>query len=287
MSKPARRRVEAWIARLLFRVTAMLPLDVASGLLGGLARLIGPLLGLSRVARRNLARAFPEKSAAEIEAIVADVWENLGRVTAEFPHLGRIARERVQIVGEENAIALRDDGRPGLFFSGHFANWELNGAVAALLGVPLHLVYREANNPDVDRLYRQAREGIAASLIPKGSTGARLALDVLRRGGHLGMLIDQKMNDGIAIPFLGRTAMTAPALAQFALKSRCPVVPACVTRLKGAHFLVTIFPPLSLPDSGDRQADVVALMNAVNALLGEWVRANPGQWLWLHRRWPD
>jgi KDO2-lipid IV(A) lauroyltransferase len=101
------------------------------------------------------------------------------------------------------------------------------------------------------------------------------------------MLVDQKMNDGIAVPFLGRPAMTAPAVARFALKYRCPVIPARVQRVKGAHFRMTFYPPLDLPNSGDVKADTLAMMTAVNDLIGSWIREAPGQWLWLHRRWPE
>ena len=101
------------------------------------------------------------------------------------------------------------------------------------------------------------------------------------------MLVDQKMNDGIAVPFLGQAAMTAPALAVFALKYRCPVVPARVTRLGGARFRITFEPPLPVPDSGDHHADVRTMMTRVNAIIERWIRAAPEQWLWLHNRWPD
>ena len=101
------------------------------------------------------------------------------------------------------------------------------------------------------------------------------------------MLVDQKMNDGIAVPFFGRAAMTAPALAQLGLRYRCPVVPVRLERLAGCRFRVTIHPPLSFPDTGDQAADVRTTMTAVNALLEGWIRAGPEQWLWLHRRWPD
>jgi KDO2-lipid IV(A) lauroyltransferase len=96
-----------------------------------------------------------------------------------------------------------------------------------------------------------------------------------------------KMNDGIAIPFFGRDAMTAPAIAQLALRFNCPIVPFRAERLGGAHFRLTVYPPLELPRTGNREADIRALMVQINTLLEQWVRARPEQWLWLHRRWPD
>jgi len=95
------------------------------------------------------------------------------------------------------------------------------------------------------------------------------------------------MNDGIAVPFFGRDAMTAPAIAELALRYDCAVLPARVERLPGSRFQVTVFPPHDLPASGDKAADVLALMTQINHTLEGWIRARPGHWFWLHRRWPD
>ncbi len=286
--KRFRQTLETLLARSLFAVLGRLSPDAASGFAGGVARKIGPLLRVSNVARQNLKAAFPDKRLDEIEAIVADVWENLGRVAGEFPHLDWLARNRIEIVGLETVEVLRDDGAPGLFVSAHFGNWELCAPATCLQGLPVSLVYRAANNPGVEALFQKARAipGANGGQITKGGEGARAILEVLRRKGHVGMLVDQKMNDGISVPFFGREAMTAPAAARFALKFRCPVVMAKIERLQGAHFRATILPPLELPNSGDTHADVLTLMTAINLQLEDWVREAPGQWLWLHRRWP-
>ena len=282
--------IEATAAAAAYTVFAALPLDAASALGGWLARAIGPRLGISRRAVDNLGRAFPEKSPGDIKAIVRGMWENLGRVAAEYPHLGEIEiygnDGRVTVVGAENIDRLRDDGLPGIFFSAHIGNWEIVSLAATQRGLPLDRVYRAANNRLVEWLYRRGRAAVEGALIPKGSAGARLLLRSLKDSKHLGMLVDQKMNDGIAAPFFGRDAMTAPALAQLALRFDCPVVPARVERLKGAHFRITAYPPMEL-GGGDRHADIADAMAKVNALIESWVREHPEQWLWLHNRWPD
>ncbi|MGE5546916.1 MAG: lauroyl acyltransferase [Solirubrobacterales bacterium] len=287
-AKQVRQRLEAIVARAMFAVMRALPVDTASALGGRLLRSLGPRLGVSRVARRNLGRTYPDKSPAEIEAIVAEVWENLGRVIGEFPHLDWLIRNRVEVVGMEHLEQLRDDGLPGLFVSAHFGNWELAGAMACREGLPVTLVYRAANNPWIEDLYRRGRTASAyGGQIQKGPSGAREIMEVLRQGGHVGMLIDQKMNDGIPVPFLGRDAMTAPAVARFAVKFKCPVVPAKVERLGGARFRLTIYPPVPLSDCGDPHADTLDLMTRLNEMIGQWVLERPGQWLWLHKRWPE
>lgn len=283
-------RLQAAGAWVLFQLVRALPLSWASGLGGWLARAVGPRLGISKRARHNLANAFPEKGADEIEAIVRGMWDNLGRTAFEYPRAPGLrffsGDPRIEVVGAENIDLLRDDGKPGIFFSGHIANWELMGLCAADRGQPIHLVYRAPNNPFMDWLFSHRRSG-GAELIPKGSEGAKRMLTLLRQGDHLGMLVDQKMNDGIPVPFFGREAMTAPALALFALKFDCPVVPARVERLGGARFRVTIYSPLEVERTGDRKADMLAMMTRVNERLEEWIRERPEQWFWLHRRWPD
>ena len=289
--KALRQVIEAVCARLLLFLFAMLSLDRASALGGRLARTIGPRLAVSNIARRNLAHAFSDKSLTEIEAIVHGMWDNLGRVAAEYTHLGEIdvtdPRGRVEMVGIENVELLRDDRIGGIFFSAHLGNWEIATLGATQNGLALTQIYRPPNNPHMERLLSGLRAPVGGINYPKGSAGAKALILALRRGEHIGMLIDQKLNEGVAVPFFGRDAMTAPALAQLALRFSCPVVPVRVERLDGAHFRLTIYPPLSLAVSGDRQADIAAAMTEINALIESWIRARPEQWLWLHRRWPE
>lgn len=263
----------------------LLPVDWASGLCGAIARAIGPRLPVSEQARHNLRRALPTLDETRIESVVRGVWDNLGRVVGEYPHLRAIARTRIEVVGIEHLDVLRPD-RPAIFFSAHFGNWELLPGVTARHGVALSNVYRAPNNRHVDSVLRTLRSE-SAELIPKGPAGARQLLQSMARNARLGMLVDQKMNDGIAIPFFGRDAMTAPALAQLALRYGCPVIPGHIERLGGAHFRLKVEPPLVLPDSGDRHADMRSLMTMVNRQLERWIAERPEQWLWLHRRWPD
>jgi KDO2-lipid IV(A) lauroyltransferase len=283
--------LEAGVAFSIYGFFRLLPLDAASAIGGGLARLLGPRFAISRRATRNLTRVFPDKSAAEIRAIVRGMWDNLGRTAAEYPHLGQIdvydPQGRVETVGAEHVDTLREDGRAGICFSGHLGNWEIVALGATQRGVPLHRVFRAANNRLVEWLFRQGRGAVEGALIPKGPAGVRPLLKLLRAKQHLGMLVDQKMNDGIPIPFFGRQAMTAPALAELALKHDCPVMAARVVRLKGAHFRLLIEPPFEMTRTGDHHADVLVNMTRVNQILEGWVREHPEQWLWLHNRWPD
>ncbi len=284
------RPLEAILASIGYAIFSVLPLDVVSNFGGWFGRSVGPRIKRSDVARNNLRRVFPEKSDAEIEDIVRGVWDNMGRVVAEFPRLKRFdpnhRDSRVEIIGEEYADLLRDDGKPGIFFTAHIANWEIICMVLSGRGLPVHQIYRAATNPLLGWAFRLGRSPIKGGKFAKGAGGAREALAALRRGEHLGMVVDQKMNDGISVPFMGIDAMTAPGIAQFALKFDCPMVPTRVERLGGAHFRLTFYPPLEIRKTGNRTDDVRAIMVRVNEIVGEWVRQRPEQWLWLHNRWP-
>lgn len=285
-----RHAVEAAGVYLLTLLCRALPLDAASGLGGALGRALGPRLGITQRAARNYARAFPEATPSQITAAMRAMWDNLGRTVFEYPNLNRIdcyTGNRVSVRGTEHIDRLRDDGRAGIFFSGHIANWEIMPLAVAQRGCDVSLVYRAANNPHVDQMILRARGAITHTHVPKGTPGARQMVKIVKDGGHLGMLVDQKLNAGIALPFFGHPAMTAPAIAQLALKYDLPLVPCAVRRTHGAHFTVTIHPPLVLPDSGDRDADVRAVMTAINTFLEDSIRANPPHWMWLHRRWVD
>lgn len=278
--------LEAALLGGFWKLCQALPLDAASALGGKAARLIGPWLPGDRIARRNLRMVMPELDDAAVDRIVRGMWDNLGRTMAEYPHLRQIAAERVEIVGEDILSYLRDDGRAGLFFSAHMANWEVKAAAGLLAGLDFGLVYRAPNNRFVDRMLRGWRTARADRQVPKGPDGAKLLMRALAEGAHVGMLVDQKMNDGIAARFFGRTAMTPPAVARLALRRNLPVVPTRTERLDGARFRVTVLAPLDLPADNSAET-VLAVTERINDQLEVWIRERPEQWLWLHRRWPE
>ncbi len=278
-------------ALLLFGLFRLLPLDLASALGGWLGRTLGPQLRVSRRARRHLQRAFPEMGADELPRVLRGMWDNLGRVAAEYPHLARFRcyepGGRVEMHGAEHIRAQSASGKSAIFFSGHYGNWEVPTLALTQAGLDVVEMYRAPNNPFVDRLVNAARSVIGSELAPKGSSGARRMLAAMKKGRHIAMLADQKMNDGIAVPFFGRDAMTGDAIGSFALRFDCAIVPVRTDRLAGAQFRITVEPPLRVARRGEREADIRAIMSAVNATLERWIRERPEQWFWIHRRWPD
>lgn len=274
-------------AVLLYAFFRALPLPAASAVGGFLARSIGPRLAVSRRAQRNLQRALPETADAEARRIVRAMWDNLGRVIAEYPHLGKYRvyerGGRIEIQGAEHIRAQAAPGKSAIFFSGHFGNWEVPTLALTQAGLDVVEMYRAANNPIVDQLISHSRSVVGSELAAKGSAGARRMLAAMKSHRHIAMLVDQKANDGIAVPFFGRDAMTMPSPAVFARRFGCALVPVRVDRLPRAHFRITIEPPLKLEPTDDARA----VMAKVNQTLERWIRARPDHWFWLHRRWPE
>jgi len=276
----------AYVAICILKV---LPFSWASNIGGFLASHLGPCLKKSNVARKNLKAAFPEKSPAEIETIVGEVWDTLGRAAFEFPIMDRLLkgkdRDRIDIEGVEHLHAALASGKPVLFFGAHLGSWELIPMSTKLLNFKSNLFYRAPNNPLLLNLF--TNRYIQGEVIPKGTPGAKRAMKLLKAGQNLGILVDQKLNTGIPVPMFGRDAMTGTALAEFALRFEAPMVPIHCVRLPGARFRLSFLAPLEVPSTGARKDDIKTIMTTVNALLESWIRETPGQWLWLHKRWPD
>jgi KDO2-lipid IV(A) lauroyltransferase len=231
------------------------------------------------VAQGNLRLALPEL-AAQHPAIIRGMWDNLGRTMAEYAQLGPLG-DRIEIIGAKQVQVALASGKTAIFFSGHLANWEIPARAVKACGLELALVYRQPNNPFVDRLLRHARLPVTRTLAAKGGEGAKALIGLIRQHRSIGMLVDQKMNDGLSIPFFGHPAMTAPAMVKLAQKFDLPLYPVEIERLRGARFRVIIHPALVVP------ADLTVALTEINALLESWIRKHPEQWLWVHRRWPS
>ena len=280
--------LEALPLLLLLGLARILPADWASALGGRLARSLGPRLGgLSRRAERGLAIAFPEMPAAERRRVTRACFDNFGRLMFEYPHLPRLAdpkRGRVEVVGEQILFDLVARGQPAILIGGHLGNFELVPRFVAYHGHRLNIFARGPNNAILDHALKRWRG--AARMFDRGFSSGMQAAQALREGQYVAQLIDQRYDRGLAVPFFGEPAMTNPAMARTALHLKLPVVPCRTQRLAGARFRITVEAPLALPDSGDRDADVLALTAAMTARIEAWVRDDPGQWFWLHRRWP-
>ena len=279
--KKARYLVEALLLRLIMFVSGLLPPQQASALGGFLGRMIGPRLSASRKAHRNIQTVLPDKGGQNHRKIVKGMWDNLGRVMFEYPHLEIIAKERTAIIGTQHLKNL-DKDKPLLVLSGHLGNWEIcPPAFYHQHDFITHTVYRAPNNPLSDKLLLNARQkNNPLGFIPKGHEGTRTLVKFFKNKEMIGMLIDQKYNEGPSVNFMGYPARTATAFAELGHRFGAQMMPIHVERLPDCRFRLQIEP---LQDMATRAPEEwVAIMHTY---LDGWIRKNPQQWLWLHRRW--
>jgi KDO2-lipid IV(A) lauroyltransferase len=283
-------RLEALAFDAFTSVAQRLPIDTVSDLGAAVLGALGPLTSADRTARRNLAIAFPDAPQAEVERLRRAQWREAGRFFFEFPILDRIIADpsRVEVVHAERLTALAQGGGPAVLISGHFSNFEVMSATIVHAGVPCQITYRAANNPYVDRSIQRSRARYGVKLFaPKGTEGARELMRAFGRGQSVALMNDQKFNGGVAAPFFGVTAHTAPGPATFALRFKAPIIPMSVQRLRKARFRVVVHEPMWLVDTGDRPADITEGVRRINAFMESRVRERPEEWFWVHKRWPN
>lgn len=298
MKAALRRAADAAVAavvRAAFALLRALGPDRASAFGGALARGLGPLLPVHRVAQDNLRGAFPDMPEAERRRVLREAWDNLGRTACEYVHMDRIwdydeARPnagRIEVAPEsaECFERLRTDGKPALIFAAHLANWELPAVAAARHGLDAAALYRRPNNPFVARDILALRAGSMGELIPAGVAAPIRMMEALDRGAHVGMLVDQRFGRGPRVDFLGRPAASNPLIARLARRFDCPVHGARAIRLPNGRFRLEITEEVALPRDASGRVDVEAATALVNDIVAGWVREHPGQWLWMHRRW--
>jgi KDO2-lipid IV(A) lauroyltransferase len=267
-----------------------------ANVLGRLMRAIGPWLPEHRVGRENLSAAFPEKSPRQIEEILAGVWDNLGRVGAEFAHLDRMkvldferggaADVIYDKIAFERFIAVRDSGKPTLVFSAHLANWEVPALAPAYYNVRSNLLYRRPNIRAISDAVIAMRAGCMGNLIPTGLDAPLRLANALERGEHVGMLVDQHFVKGVDVVFFGRWAKANPLIAQLARHTECAIRGVRVVRRPdGNSFWGELTDEIAPARDADGKIDIQGTMQAITNIVEGWVREHPEQWLWLHRRW--
>jgi KDO2-lipid IV(A) lauroyltransferase len=282
-------RLEALGFDLFTAVARAAPMEAWSAFFGAVARVVGPLTGAHRTARRGLKLAFPDMPEPEVRTLLAAQWDNFGRYLAEFPITDRLtpAGGRVDVSNAERLQAIARAGRPVVLISGHLSNIEVMAGAIVEAGIQCQVTYRALNNPYVDRRVREGRFRYGVRLFaPKGAEGARDLLEALREGRSIAMLNDQRYDGGVAAPFFGRTVMTNPAGVRLAQRFGTIIQPMSIQRAGGVRFRVFAHEPIEVPDTGDRAADIAAGVAAINAYIEARVREQPGEWWWMHKRWP-
>lgn len=280
-------RLEAFGFEALAALVKGLGPDRASALSGALWRRFAPLNKRHERARAHLVASLPELPAAEVETLLASMWDNLGRTSAEAFHLPALLAERDRFtIDAATHEAVRAAGAQGaVFVSLHQGNWELASPLLASLGLPVAGIYQRVRNPLVDaRVSAMRAPHYALGLHAKGRDTAREMLRIAGNRGTVTIMADLRDLSGVSVPFFGQLAPSTIFPALLARGRNVPLFAGAVQRLDGASFRV-ITREIPVQKSKDRAADLGATTAAIQAQFEAFIREKPGQWMWGHRRW--
>ena len=277
----------------LLRILKLLPADAGLALADRAARLLGPFSSRHDLAKRNLARAFPEKDAAWVEATARANWGQMGRIAAEFVYLDDLfdfdpdkpGEGRIEVVGVETFLELRERKGPFIFFTGHLGCFELLPIGAAAYGLEFTALFRQPNNIYVAKRVQAARHTAGGHLIPSKAGAVWSLAGILKGGSSVGALVDQKFGKGVSTTFFGLPVKTNPLLPKLARQYEAEVYPARCIRLSGGRYRLELQPRLDLPRDASGAVDIDASCQALNDVVEGWVREHPDQWMWFHDRW--
>jgi KDO2-lipid IV(A) lauroyltransferase len=295
-AKPMTEAAIGGLTIALLRTTRYFDPDKTASFFGRATRFIGRRLREDRIGRENLTAAFPEKSPEEIETILAGVWDNLGRIGAEFAHLDHIwdydadhpeKPSRIEFSPRTKELfdQLRDDGKPALIFTSHLGSWELPALGAVAHGLDVAILYRRPNIESADRAIERIRSINMGTLIPAGRDAPLKLAEALKNNQHVAMLVDQYLTNGVEVTFFGRKTKANPMLARLLRQIECPIHGTRIIRLPNNRFRAELSEEVKPVRDAAGQIDIQGTMQAVTDVVEGWVREYPEQWLWLHRRW--
>jgi KDO2-lipid IV(A) lauroyltransferase len=280
----------------LMRVARLTNRKRLANVIAAFMRRIGPWLPEHRVGRDNLKRAFPDKSEAEIDALLISVWDNLGRVAAEFVHLDRFTLLRPGETGDFDIVyddaslarmlAIREKPVARVLFAAHLGNWELPAVVGHAAGLKTSILYRPPSLHAVSDSVLDIRAGCMGTLVASGFDAPIRLAQALDRGETVAMLLDQHERRGVDVTFFGRPCKTTPLLAQLARHFDCPIHGLRVIRLaNGNTFKAELTDPIEPVRDAEGKIEIAGTTQRMTSIIEGWVREYPDQWLWLHRRW--
>jgi KDO2-lipid IV(A) lauroyltransferase len=285
-----------WLTLAIIRAIRLTNRRRTADFWGWFMRKAGPWLPEHRVGRANLVAAFPDKPAAEIERILAGVWDNLGRFAVEFSQIDRLSTTDpsqpeddifADPAASERFHRLRHDGKPALIFASHLANWELPALVAARHGLDTAVLFRRPNIRAVSDAVLKIRAGCMGTLVATGLEAPVKLLRMLEANRHVAMLVDQHFVKGVEVTFFGRRCNANPLIAQLARHVECPIHGTRIVRRSDDRnrFMIEMTEAIAPVRDAQGLIDVQGTMQVITTVIEGWVREHPEQWLWLHRRW--
>jgi KDO2-lipid IV(A) lauroyltransferase len=290
MTRPA-----GYIALGFFAILRHLDPDRTINTAALLMRIIGPRLRNHRTARAHIVAAFPKKSTAEVELILRGMWDNLGRVGAEYIFLRSLWDYKIDgpkssrfVIDQETldrAKRLRELNESVLYFGGHISNWELQSIVAEVLGLKCTSLYRPVEIGPAWNLIMEVRSRLMGPLIAADHGAAKKLKQALRDGKSVGMLVDQNYRGGIETMFFGRHCRVNPIIGRFARLLDCKICGFRSVRLPGNRYRIELTEPISVPRDALGKIDAVGTMQRITWIIENWIREHPEQWIWFYRRW--
>jgi len=278
----------------ILRVLRLLPAEHGLAVADRLARLIGPLTPRHKLALANLQAAYPDRGDEWVRRTAVANWGQMGRVAAEYIFLDALfdfdpakppGETRVEVEGVEIFERLRASPRPVIFFTAHTGCFELLPICAATFGLEVTALFRQPNNRYIAREVQRTRRTKSGNLVPSKAGAAWALAGVLQRGGHVGMLVDQKFAKGRLGTFFARPCRTNPLLAKLARQFDCDIHPARSIRLPDGRYRLELSERIDLPRLDDGTVDIDGTCQRLNDVVEGWVREHPEQWMWFHRRW--
>jgi KDO2-lipid IV(A) lauroyltransferase len=259
---------------------------ISSKIGGKLFEIIGPIFRSKKLIHTNIKKAFPKNNSAEIKKLTKLMWNNYGRVFAEYMFIKDFRFEKIdskiEIIGQEILDEIKKSNKPVVFISGHFSNFELMAMQIEKAGIKLSAIYRPLNNIFLNRIMEKIRKKyICKNQIKKGIAGTRELIKFQRNNYSIALMIDQRVSEGEKVNFFNQEAYTTTIPAQLAKKFDMPIVPIFIERVNATNFKIKISKPINFLKS-DSIKDITSKLNVI---IEEMILKNPTQWIWSHNRW--
>ena len=275
----------------LFCIFKIIGLKNASNLGAVLGRFIGPFFRSKNITKHNIKIGLGNLDEKRETEIINAMWSNIGRTFAEYAFLKNFKFDKtnfshIKINGTNYLEQIKKNNESVIFYSGHFANFELMAMELDKFGIKAAAIYRPLNNfllnPIMEYLRRKY---ICPNQIPKGRMGMREIISRVKDGCSIALMVDQRVGEGLRIPFFNKPAHTTTVPAQLALKYNCRLVPIFLERKEGINFEMTVHEPYEIQKTGDADRDTKSITLKINQLIEKMIIKNPTQWLWSHNRW--
>ena len=275
----------------LFCIFKIIGLKNASNLGSVLGRLIGPFFRSKNITKQNIKIGLGNLDKKRETEIINAMWSNIGRTFAEYAFLKNFKFDKtnfshIKINGTNYLEQIKKNNEPVIFYSGHFANFELMAMELDKFGIKAAAIYRPLNNFLLNPIMEYLRmKYICPNQIPKGRMGMREIISRIKDGYSIALMVDQRVGEGLRIPFFNKPAHTTTVPAQLALKYNCRLVPIFLERKEGINFEMTVHEPYEIQKTGDADRDTKSITLKINQLIEKMIIKNPTQWLWSHNRW--